>query len=766
MNKIISALIIYCCTISNLFAQINYFNESGLKKYNNGQYEEAIKDFDIAINTNQNNYEFYYNRANAKYKLFRYSEAIQDCDKSISINSKFDRSYNSRGRAKYKLELYSEAINDFSQAILLNPNNDNYYLNRAYAESIIGEFEESVKDFDKALELNPNNSNSLLYRGFSKRMSGNCEEAIKDYEKALAIDSLNYDSFYQLGKCHYKLNNFLKANEYLNKYILLTKDTSSKTCFAKLYLGQKEIAFNEMEKFIKKSPDLENYFELAKLYGIIGETELAVKNLDIALAKGLNIYRAIYNDNFEYINYKPEFIALMKKYNITNLPYTISLSKIITNDVKVAILKWQYKGEFETTSAYIERMKTRENEIKKITLEVTNKLKDEFIQKINWNNIQIGKYDADAQTFSIMVESLNAIIIKIPLSDAPTFKQNFQKYKITYKDLVITNDSWIISELIISDPTGLKKYKYDIKNQPDYNPNKIFTLNFSALNINLNEYDDLYKQNHTKDYDPVLLGPSDVDIDIPFNQEVNNKTFAVIIANENYQKEVKVDYAGNDGKIFKEYCEKTLGIPLQNIHFIQDATYGNMKSEIKWITDIIAAFNGEANVIFYYAGHGMPNETDKSAYLLPIDGYSSDFETAIKLIDLYSKLAQTSTKSITIFLDACFSGSSRDDNMLANTRGVQIKPKNDQLLGNTVVFSACTGSETAFPYKEKQHGLFTYFLLKKLQETKGDVDYKTLSEYIIKNVKQQSIIFNQKSQTPQINSSNQLKNRLKSMRMK
>jgi len=67
-----------------------------------------------------------------------------------------------------------------------------------------------------------------------------------------------------------------------------------------------------------------------------------------------------------------------------------------------------------------------------------------------------------------------------------------------------------------------------------------------------------------------------------------------------------------------------------------------------------------------------------------------------------------------------------------------------------VVFSAAQGDETAFPHREKEHGLFTYFLLKKLQETKGDVTLGELSDYITTNVRQQSILINRKSQTPSV----------------
>ncbi len=265
---------------------------------------------------------------------------------------------------------------------------------------------------------------------------------------------------------------------------------------------------------------------------------------------------------------------------------------------------------------------------------------------------------------------------------------------------------------------------------------------------------------------PNIENSSDVDINIPVNTQINNKTFVVIIANENYTREVKVEYASNDGKIFKQYCEKTLGIPSKNIHLLQDATFGTMKSEIKWLTDIINVFDGQAKVIFYYAGHGMPNEQDKSAYLLPVDGFSSDYETAIKLDDLYSRLATSPSQNITIFLDACFSGSNRDNGMLANARGVKIKPKETMIPGNIVVFSAATGDETAYPYSEKQHGLFTYFLLKELQQTKGECSFKSLSNYINENVKQQSIVVNQKSQTPTIIASPAVQNSWEMMKLK
>ena len=82
-----------------------------------------------------------------------------------------------------------------------------------------------------------------------------------------------------------------------------------------------------------------------------------------------------------------------------------------------------------------------------------------------------------------------------------------------------------------------------------------------------------------------------------------------------------------------------------------------------------------------------------------------------------------------------------------------------------VVFSAAQGYETAIPYSEESHGLFTYYLLKKLQETGGDVTYQELSDYVQRNVRQQSSVLG-KTQTPTVIPSETLGNDWKEWKLK
>ena len=245
---------------------------------------------------------------------------------------------------------------------------------------------------------------------------------------------------------------------------------------------------------------------------------------------------------------------------------------------------------------------------------------------------------------------------------------------------------------------------------------------------------------------PGVLG-SDVDKNIPVTNKKNSNTFAVIIANENYQSVASVPFALNDGNIFREYCIKTLGIPEKQVKYIPNATGNQIKAQINWLQTLAEVFT-DPHIIFYYAGHGIPDESSRTAYLLPVDGIGTDVSTGYKLDDLYAVLGKMPAENVTVFMDACFSGSKREEGMLASARGVAIKARSGMPQGNMVVFSAAQSDETAYPNNEEKHGMFTYFLLKKLQDTKGDVTLQELGEYITTNVSQQSILLNGKSQTP------------------
>ena len=249
-----------------------------------------------------------------------------------------------------------------------------------------------------------------------------------------------------------------------------------------------------------------------------------------------------------------------------------------------------------------------------------------------------------------------------------------------------------------------------------------------------------------------IYNQSDVDSDIPNISIRHPKTFALIIANENYidSNTSKVNYAQRDGKVFKEYCQKTLGIPEENILYIQDGTLAQMYMGMSKLKDLADIYN-DSKVIVYYAGHGVPDEQNTDSYLLPVDGMVNNNRTAISLSTFYDEIGKIPSKQTLVFLDACFSVSQRDGKLLSSkTRGVAIKAKAIAPKGNMIVFSASNGVEAALSYKKGKHGLFTYFLLKKLKESSGNVSLGELNTYLSQMVKKHSIIDENKKQSPTV----------------
>jgi len=452
--------------------------------------------------------------------------------------------------------------------------------------------------------------------------------------------------------------------------------------------------------------------------------------------------------------------------NVIILSPNMDFSKYVKQYVEDEIAIWQQKNEFEKTETYQARVNeySRQAKADDLASNALNKLMQLYAKSINWKQCSLEKYDADNETYLLSHPSIGKIAVPVDISSAPAFMQNFDKLSYSGAEFVFANNKFNLIKLEISDNLNNKSFCFSNKQKVTYVAQNI-EYNFSDIDVEVPQnVKNNYLNNSTIEEQNLSVGSDSVDTDIPINNISNLNTFALIIGNEKYTNEINVPYAINDAAIFKKYMVKSLGLPEDNIHLLKNATLGQMLGELKWITDVARVYQGEATLIIYYAGHGVPDETTKDAYLLPVDGSSEITQTAVKLDWLFAELIKYPTRQVTVLMDACFSGAARDG-MLAKGRGVEIKPKENILKGNIVVLSAASGEQTAYPYIIKGHGLFTYYLLKNLQETRGNVDLGSLSDYIIKNVTQKSVVKNNKSQTPIINVSNDVQNKWRSLKL-
>lgn len=294
-------------------------------------------------------------------------------------------------------------------------------------------------------------------------------------------------------------------------------------------------------------------------------------------------------------------------------------------------------------------------------------------------------------------------------------------------------------------------------------------LNMGEINKAKEVWEEIKKRDFDADKSESVLAAAfgeNIDYLIPKTTILSPNTCAIIIANENYKRVPIVPHAINDGKIFNKYVNKTLGIPEENIEYLEDASLNDIKYAISNVAQRCKAFKDQINVIVYYAGHGVPDDKTNEAYLLPIDGFGTDPSSGLNLDEFYATLSAMPAKSIVVLLDACFSGAKRDGGMLMATRGITIKPKTHVPDGKLIVLSATSNDETAFPIEKQKHGLFTYTLLRKIQETGGDITWGELADYVTETVKNRSIDLNGKLQTPTVSVSPSMKSIWKDIKIR
>lgn len=261
-----------------------------------------------------------------------------------------------------------------------------------------------------------------------------------------------------------------------------------------------------------------------------------------------------------------------------------------------------------------------------------------------------------------------------------------------------------------------------------------------------------------------------IDTNIPVNKKRFSNRIALVIGNENYSNfqkggsDIDVVYAINDARVFASYCHKTLGCEKENVFLLKDATSAQMNSAIIKIRELMKIVGEEVEVIFYYAGHGLPDEQGKESYIIPVDVEGVYLPAAVKLSFLYEQLTKYKSKKVTVFLDACFSGGAREQGLVA-ARGIRHTTQSTYMKGNLVVFSASSGTESSLPWKKQQHGMFTYHVLSKLNQTKGRVNYNDLYNYLNKQVKLQSWKVNNKSQSPKVLCSPDVQDKWKKFKM-
>ena len=710
-----------------------------------------------------------YIAASSSYNNKDFDRAIKYFDQYLSTDDDRQREqvYMFLGQACLNSGQYERGVKAMSEAMVLYPTNY-HMLTHGIQCCINGKRGDMLQPFlDKALLQKPDDEQLLLIQGQLYEDQNEYKNALEVFQRLDMMKPNNLSIHKHLALCYFNLGVF-----YYNQAIMEEEEKAAKRA-----KRQSNSYFNEasqrMEVIMANDPSAVKYLEaLAVCYGCVDNKEKFAETNNRLRALGHRAQREMAMPSM--IEFADNGGPNIGRPDVTSAGEIPSYKDFAGGYVSDGLAQWSARGTFEKLEAYNQRV-TQENiaaEYERLCREAETAYLDKYAKLMRISDLNLQRYDPDHETY-LITSSFGDITLPVPIknNEAQMFESTWSSVSLRAPRFIIRNDQPYLASITFSTPNG-KSYTYDADDARDYtfyDPDVDFTTIIAAKRAADREIAQTSTQAAPATKSGTITFKSDVDENIPLVKRANDNTVALIIANENYQFVAPVASALHDGEVFAEYCEKTLGIPKTRIRRYSDASLGVVQRAMADLRNMVGALNASnnnVNVIVYYAGHGMPDEATKDAFLLPVDGDAQISETCFALSRLYKELDEMNATNVMVFLDACFSGAQRGEGMLMAARGVAIKPKETQPQGNMFVLSATSGQETAMPYKAKNHGMFTYFLLKKLQESKGNATLRELSDYVIKNVREQSNAVNKKPQTPTLNASPSMQAKLSSLKLR
>ncbi len=413
------------------------------------------------------------------------------------------------------------------------------------------------------------------------------------------------------------------------------------------------------------------------------------------------------------------------------------LQTYVKKYVEDSISVWQEKGRKETTADYQKRIKEkRQAKINQFASDAVKGVVEKREQKFMPVRKGVPEYDADKQVYLLHIDNFLNFVLPVPsvADEVEKFDDAFRKNKL---EIVAVELSFKMNS------NKLKVRKFVVKNKLN---DKTYTYDSPIR--------EAYKSSYFENVDivreasEIVIPKKKLISDVDNEKNDPSNTLAVIIGIEEYKKAPKAKYSDKDAQSFYEYAKNTFNIPASNIYFLTNdsATKGEFDDIFfSDVSDFRRRVTSQTDVIIFYSGHGIPDPETLEGYIIPYDCNPNNPKGCISLKSLYESLNSLNAKSVTVFIDACFSGTDRETKLYSENIKAQIRIKINPV-GNLTIFSSSSGTEYSQAYDKEQHGLFTYFLLKGLQNSK-QLTVQQLFDFINENVTKTARDLN-KLQTP------------------
>ena len=226
--------------------------ESGVEKFNEAKYQEAVQYFDAAIAAYNKSYDAYFYKGKALYYQGKYEEAILTYDKCLELeadnydilahqglcylglgdlakaeeianavieaDNKNKLAYNLLGLVYFKQEKFTDSYKLFEKAVSIDKDYYDACLNMASSLFNMGSYTKCVNAADEFLKRFPNDRDLLLIKASSLSKQGNSQKAIEVFNQILNLDPANdFVAMTYIALEYEKLQEFDKAQEYADR---------------------------------------------------------------------------------------------------------------------------------------------------------------------------------------------------------------------------------------------------------------------------------------------------------------------------------------------------------------------------------------------------------------------------------------------------------------------------------------------------------------------------------------------------------------------
>ena len=231
---------------------------------------------------------------------------------------------------------------------------------------------------------------------------------------------------------------------------------------------------------------------------------------------------------------------------------------------------------------------------------------------------------------------------------------------------------------------------------------------------------------------------------------------AIIIGIADYKNLPRADFANDDASMFYDYALRGLGIKPENVKLLVDANADDVAIYQAFKTWLPSRVRSTTDVYVYYSGHGLPAEDGQGLYLLPQRAHRDLIEkTAISQREINGFIQAAKPKSVTIFLDSCYSGLARTgETLLASARPVALKTDKKMFPDEFTVITASQADQISSSSPDLKHGIFSYYLMRGMEgdadaNRDGKITVGEMHSYLSEQVTRQAGMMNRR-QDPQL----------------